>query len=206
MKALVKIINLKGEEVEEVSFDIGDTAAAEKLFTQYLRVLSFAARAGKAKTKTRGEVSGGGKKPWKQKGTGRARQGSIRSPIWRGGGVAHGPKLRDYTLKFNKKYLPKVWEYALSAKLTGVDDWLILRADEGSLKTKQAQSLLEKIKKANRKVLLVSGSVTLTRAFRNIAGVSTSRVDSLNPYEISLAKTLLTDEPSFEALKKRISR
>ena len=204
MKKTVKIVNLEGNEVESISVDVKESPEVGRLFAQYLRVHSFAARMGQAKTKTRGDVSGGGKKPWKQKGTGHARQGSTRSPIWKGGGVAHGPELRDYALKFNKKYMPKVWAYVVLEKLISGENWFVLKDDRHDVKTKQAQIFLDKLNKDKEKILLVSDNQFLRRSFRNISNVSVSGLHDLNPYKVSLVSSLVTDEPSFEDMRRRI--
>lgn len=202
MKANVKVVDLKGQELKSLSYEVPEKDHGI-LFAQYLRVASFGARAGQAKTKSRGEVSGGGKKPWKQKGTGRARQGSIRSPIWKGGGVAHGPTPHDYTLKFNKKYMPKVWDYVLSQAAQRDNGWLVLETNEKVLKTKQASLFLSKFNQGGKRALFVFEDELVRRAFRNIEGLTLSKVEDLNPRDVSLARVLITSEKDFEKLKKR---
>ena len=113
------VINRQGMPVEKVTVADHAFAAAVKthLFHQVVRMQLAGRRRGTASTKTRGEVSGGGKKPWRQKGTGRARAGSTRSPLWRGGGVALGPKPRDYAYKLPKKVRRAALRSALSMKI-----------------------------------------------------------------------------------------
>lgn len=202
MKAEVKVVDLTGKEIKSLPFEVSQEDRGT-LFTQYLRISSFGQRAGQAKTKSRGEVSGGGKKPWKQKGTGRARQGSTRSPIWKGGGVAHGPTPHEYTLKFNKKYMPKVWDYVLSKVAQSANGWVVLETDEKNIKTKQASQFLKKLDGLGKGVLFVSSNEVTRRAFKNIDGLTLSKVENLNPRDVSLARLLITTEDDFDSLKKK---
>ncbi len=165
-----------------------------------------------AHTKGRGEVSGGGKKPWRQKGTGRARHGSIRSPIWVGGGVAHGPtKEKDYSKKINRKMKKKAFYTVLSQKIR---DNEILFLDNASLKepkTKEALLALksfskikgfEKLatKRKNKAILaLPKADAGVLRGFRNIAGMEVSEARNLNPLELLTYKYLIISNPK-EAL------
>ena len=202
MIANVKVVDLEGKELKSLPFEAVEDDLS-KLFAQYLRVLSFGERFGQAKAKTRGEGSGGGKKPWKQKGTGRARQGSIRSPIWKGGGAAHGPVPHEYTLKFNKSYMPKVWAYVLSQAAQKDNGWLVLKAEEKGLKTKAAWNFLKKFSKEGRNTLLVSEDAVLRKAFRNIDGLNLGRIEDLNPRDVSVASVLITSEKDFDNLNKK---
>ncbi len=144
-----------------------------------------ARRAGTHSTKTRREVRGGGAKPWKQKGTGRARAGSTRSPIWVGGGVAHGPKPRDYSERTNKKMIKLALRSALSDraaddKVRIVEDW---NFDAPS--TKQAKSVLETLGVEGRAlVVLGREDDTAAKSFRNLPRVHTLAADQLNTYDV----------------------
>jgi large subunit ribosomal protein L4 len=151
-------------------------------------------RAGTHSTKTRGEVRGGGKKPWRQKGTGRSRQGSIRSPQWVGGGVAHGPTSRDHTQKINKKMRRGALRSALtdalqSGKLAVVDelDW-----DEP--RTKQAVGVLDSFELAGRILLVLpvpTESGAVERSFRNLPNVKIAYAGGLGTYDVLLADRVL---------------
>jgi large subunit ribosomal protein L4 len=151
-------------------------------------------RAGTHSTKTRGEVRGGGKKPWRQKGTGRSRQGSIRSPQWVGGGVAHGPTSRDHTQKINKKMRRGALRSALtdalqSGKLAVVDelDW-----DEP--RTKQAVGVLDSLELAGRILLVLpvpTESGAVERSFRNLPNVKIAYAGGLGTYDVLLADRVL---------------
>jgi large subunit ribosomal protein L4 len=160
-------------------------------------------RAGTHATKTRGEVSGGGRKPWRQKGTGRARQGSIRSPQWTGGGVAHGPTPRDHAMRINKKMRRGALRSALtdafrSGKLAVVDD---LAWDEP--KTKRAVGVLDALSLAGR-VLVVLPAPTdagaVERSFRNIANVKVAYAGGLGTYDLLLADRVLLTAASLDVL------
>lgn len=151
-------------------------------------------RAGTHSTKTRGDVAGGGRKPWRQKGTGRARQGSIRSPQWVGGGVAHGPSPRDHAMRINKKMRRGALRSALtdalqSGKLAIVDD-----LDWDEPKTKQAAGVLSALELEGR-VLIVLPAPTdagaVEKSFRNIPSVKVAFARGLGTYDVLLADRVL---------------
>lgn len=144
-----------------------------------------AARSGSANTKTRGEVRGGGRKPWRQKGLGRARHGSIRSPQWTGGGVAHGPKPRDYSQRTPKKVKRLALRSALSARASESAVKVVDEFDWASPKTKQAASLLTAIE-ASGKTLLVIGKLDSVagKSFRNLPEVRLVEPGHLTPYDV----------------------
>lgn len=183
----------------------GGAGHSAVLIAEYFRVWQFRARKGQAQAQTRGEVSGGGRKPWKQKGTGRARQGSIRSPLWRGGGVAHGPRSRNYDLRFNRKALKKVWWAAWASKFGESDRGFVLDqpASAAFTKTKQASSLIKKFGWQSRPVLLVTAQTSLRRAFGNLANLTWVKPQNLSPYQIFKSQALLTDEESLKFLEKK---
>jgi large subunit ribosomal protein L4 len=143
------------------------------------------ARSGTASTKTRGEVRGGGRKPWRQKGLGRARQGSIRAPHWVGGGVAHGPKPRDYSQRTPKKMKRLALRSALSARASEEAVKVIDDFDWAAPKTKQAVSLLAAIG-AGRKTLVVLSQLdgVAGRSFRNLPDVILAEPGHLTPYDV----------------------
>jgi large subunit ribosomal protein L4 len=165
-------------------------------------------RAGTHSTKTRGEVRGGGKKPWRQKGTGRSRQGSIRSPHWAGGGVAHGPTPRDHAQKVNKKMRRGALRSALtdalqSGKLAVVDD---LAWDEP--KTKHAAGVLESLELAGRVLLVLpvpSETGAVEKSFRNIEAVKIAYAGGLGTYDVLLADRVLFTGPALDRLAESSS-
>jgi large subunit ribosomal protein L4 len=161
-----------------------------------------AARQGTHKTKTRGEVAGGGAKPWRQKGTGRARHGSIRSPMWVGGGVAHGRVPKDWSVRINKK----VKRSALRSALTD-------RANEGAVsvvrdlkfeapRTKDAVALIDALEHKGLKVLVVLSDLhqPTWRSFRNLEDVHTLVVDQLNTYDVVNHDVVVFDEAALELI------
>ncbi len=154
-----------------------------------------ARRAGTHNTKTRAEVRGGGAKPWRQKGTGRARQGSIRSPHWVGGGVAHGPKPRDYSQKTPKKMVRLALRSALSdraadSKVVIVDGWGIEAPS-----TKAAKSILDANKVEGKALIVVDRDAeSVWKSFRNLDDVHVISVDQLNTYDVLVADYLIFDK------------
>jgi large subunit ribosomal protein L4 len=151
-----------------------------------------AKRSGTSSTKTRAEVRGGGRKPWRQKGLGRARQGSIRAPHWVGGGVAHGPKPRDYTQRTPKKMKRLALRSALSARASEDAVMVIEDIDWSTPKTKQAVTLLEAIGAAG-KSLVVLGKLdgTAGRSFRNLPDVHLCQPGHLTPYDVLWADQVI---------------
>lgn len=162
-----------------------------------------------AHTKTRGEVRGGGKKPWRQKGTGRARHGSIRSPIWRGGGVTHGPRTeKNFTKKVNKKMARKALSIILSAKLRDNELRIVDRVDLGEAKTKKAAALLRVFIKgsgmeAGKSILFVLSDrePAFMRAFRNLYRVHIAEARNLNAHDILQYRYLIFLKKAVEALR-----
>jgi len=184
---VVDVVNLDGKKVGQV--ELADAIFGAKVNQHLLHEASRwhlrGLRRGTHKTKDKSEVSGAGRKLWKQKGTGRARVGSIRSPLWRHGGTVHGPKPRDYAYALPKKMLLGALRSALSAKLaeqklTVVDAW--------SLETHKSKALAEILEKLNltKSALLVNHgeNVNLERASRNIEGVTLSAPSGLQPYDV----------------------
>jgi large subunit ribosomal protein L4 len=172
-----------------------------------------AKRAGTHSTKTRAEVAGGGAKPWRQKGTGRARQGSIRSPHWRGGGVAHGPKPRDYTQRTPKKMVKLALRSALSDRAAGekvvvVDDWGITEP-----KTKEAAQVLEALglrtkgERAPRVLLVLFRSEEpVWKSFRNLGDrVQIILPEELNTYDVLVNDWLVFSRASLDATVARLT-
>lgn len=143
-----------------------------------------ARRQGTQSAKTRAEVSGGGKKPWRQKGTGHARQGSTRSPQWRHGGVVFAPKPRDYTMKVNKKMRRIALHSALSAKAEATEIIVFDELKLAEAKTREMAKVLQAVAAENALIVLSEAGSDIERAARNIAGVKTTLVSTLNTYEI----------------------
>ncbi len=163
-------------------------------------------RLGTAKTKKRGEVSGGDIKPFKQKGTGRARAGSIRSPIWRGGGVVFGPQPRDYSQKLNKRVARLAFARALSEKLTA---GAVIVVDQWELAVPKTKLLAAALKKMNvtRGALLVTADVSrnLALAARNLSGVAVAAASRVNTYQVLRYPHLVVSQAALTQLQQRIT-
>ena len=167
---------------------------------QVVRMQRASWRAGTHDTKTRGQVRGGGKKPWRQKGTGRARQGTIRAPHWRGGGVVFGPHPRDYSFKVNKKEIKLAIRSALSAKLADGQLIVVDKLEFEAPRTKDAKAVLAALGVAGRCTIVVNDeNVNAFLSFRNIPTVDIVPSGDENVYELLDNKFLIFEE---EALRK----
>lgn len=178
----------------------------EVALRQYLRVYQVSQRRGTVATKTRSEVRGGGRKPWRQKGTGRARHGSIRSPIWVGGGVAHGPKPRKFALAIPKKIRDLALKSALALKMKEGRVKVLRKLTFKEPKTARAAKLLKKLK-LGRRVLIVTPErdEQLYRSFRNIERVEVRASRNLNAYDVVLSEDLILLKEALGKLKERLS-
>jgi len=160
-----------------------------------------AARQGTHKTKTRSEVSGGGAKPWRQKGTGRARQGSIRAPHWTGGGTVFGPKPRSYAQRTPKKMIRLALRSALSDRAGGGRIMVLEDLGFEAPKTKSAKSLLDKLETAGRSLIVIQSwddDDTAVRSFRNLPDVHICAADQLNTYDVLRSDWVLFSRASLE--------
>ncbi len=186
--AVVEIVGRDGSKVEEraVAGDILDAPVRRHLLYEVVKMQLANRRRGTASTKTRGEVRGGGRKPWRQKGTGRARQGSIRAPQWVGGGVVFGPKPRDYSYRLPKKARKVALKSALSAKYRDGEILFVDRIELPDHKTKSAVAFLRDLGLEDKKVLLVVEELdfNLDRATRNLPRVKVLKVEGLNVYDL----------------------
>ncbi len=200
--AKTAVLNIQGEQVGEIELndDIFAQEFNEATVHNVIVMLQANKRQGTSSTKTRAEVSGGGKKPWRQKGTGRARVGSSRNPVWRKGGIAFGPKPRDYSYTLPKKIRRLAMESVLSDKLATenliVLDQLVLDAP----KTKDMIRILANLK-VDKKTLVVTAesNANVIRSASNIPKVETSIAGSLNVYDVINADTLVITQ---DAVKK----
>lgn len=203
--AKVELKNLKNEKVKDLSISdsIWKIEVNDDCLKKMIRLQLAATRQGTAKTKTRSEVSGGGRKPWKQKGTGRARQGSIRATQWRGGGIAGGVTPRDYTFKINKKERVLALKSALTDKLNTKSLFVFDNLELPSLKTKELKSFVETVN-LEGKVLFVTASdnENLYMASRNLGYTYVLYIDDINVYDIVNADTLVLDEAALNKLEE----
>jgi large subunit ribosomal protein L4 len=190
----VAVYNVQGSQVDEIdlSEDIFGIEPNEAVLHDAVLVYMAGLRRGTASTKERGEVSGGGRKPWRQKGTGRARSGSTRSPLWRSGGVIFGPKPRSYAYNLPKKVRRLALKSALSAKVKAGDLIVVDQLDLSQPKTKEMTGILSALNVADNKALVVTAAedVNVAKSARNIPGVKPIWAVGLNVYDI-LAHTKL---------------
>lgn len=204
----VKIYDAKGKAVADFALDKTIFTGSVNRSALYQAVLMYNAnrRQGNAATKTRGDVSGGGKKPFRQKGTGRARAGSTRSPLWRGGGTIFGPHPRDYHYDIPKKVRRLAFVSSLNLKLNedkvkGLD---ALKLDEP--KTKNIRSLLEALKLGNKTLLVVEKIDTnLHRAARNLQEITVRNLKDFNTMDVLKCDTMVIARSALEKLHERCS-
>jgi large subunit ribosomal protein L4 len=205
----VDILDLNGAVVG--SIELADAVFGadvnEALLYEAVRQYTAARRSGTAATKTRHEVSGSGKKLWKQKGTGRARMGSIRSPLWRHGGTVHGPQPRSYEYKLPRKMIVGALRSALSAKLRDGELRVIQAFELTDHKTKGFRQVLNKLE-LNRSVLLVEAAENrnLALASRNLERVKLVPTRELNVYDLLAHKQVLLSEPAARKLSEALAQ
>ena len=185
--AQVQVYNQEGRKTSKLDLADSVFGIEPNKEAMHLAVVSYLAnqRQGTQSTLTRSEVSGGGAKPWRQKGTGRARQGSTRSPQWTHGGIALGPKPRKYKVELNKKVKRLAMKSALSAKVADEEMMVVNKIELDSIKTKAIVEMLAKLKSA-KKALIVTADVdeTIYKSARNIEGVKVVTVNTLCVYDI----------------------
>ncbi len=166
-----------------------------------------AQRSGTACTKTMGEVNGSGKKPWRQKGTGRARAGSFASPLWRGGGVVFGPKPRDFAKKISRKTRQLALRKALGERLKAGDVMVVDDFKLASAKTKEFTGMLDALQVTGTALIVAQApDKNLTLAARNVANVSLATSDSLTTYDVLRPDKLLFSKGAFEQLEARLTK
>ncbi len=203
----VDIYNLEGQKIGERELNprVFGVAAQPSLIQQVASGLLANQRQVLAHTKTRGEVRGGGKKPWKQKGTGRARHGSIRSPLWRGGGVIFGPRSdRNFKVKINKKMRRAALLMSLSDKVKTGSLVVLEKLELAQPKTKVFVNLLSKLPVAGRKVLLLfpEPNPTVYRSSRNLAKVRPQNLNEINLLDVLGHEVILTPVATLDRLEK----
>ena len=202
--ATVSVVNMEGKEVGTI--DLSDAVFGAKINEHlvHLAVVQQLAnnRQGTQKAKTRSEVSGGGRKPWRQKGTGHARQGSTRAPQWTGGGVVFAPVPRDYSFKMNKKEKRIALLSALSSK---VADSKIVVLDEFNLdeiKTKKFVEVLNNLKVSKALVVLEGENKNVVLSGRNVNGAKVSNTNEINTYDVLKYDTLVVTKAAVEKLEE----
>ena len=190
----LKVVNMAGEEVGsvELSDKVFGAEVNGAVLHSAVRAYLMNQRQGTQSTLTRTEVSGGGKKPWRQKGTGRARQGSTRAPQWTHGGIALGPKPRLYKVSLNKKTKRIAMQSALSSKVAAGEMIVVDAITATEYKTKAMAAMLTAIGAEGKSLVVLSGiDAMVIKSFANIPGVKTAQVNTINVYDILNCKNLV---------------
>ena len=201
----ISVKNLNGEKVKDLTLtdSIWNIEINEDCLKKMIRLQLDATRQGTRKTKNRSEVSGGGRKPWRQKGTGRARQGSTRATQWRGGGIPFGVSPRDYTFKINKKERVLALKSALSNKVQEKSLVVVDNFNMESTKTKDALKVLENLKLDNKILFVTSDDAeNLYLAVRNLPNVLVIYADEVNCYDLVNADVVVMDEPAISKIEE----
>lgn len=202
--AKIQLINIKGEKLKDLTLsdDVWNIETNDIVLKKAIDLQLAATRQGTAKTKTRSEVSGGGRKPWRQKGTGRARQGSIRATQWRGGGIACGVTPRDYTFQINKKERSLALKSALTHKFQDKELVVIDNITLETLKTKEIKNIITSLN-LEGKVLFVTESENenLYMACRNLGYAYAIMADEINCYDLINADVVVCDEAAIKKIE-----
>lgn len=202
--ANVAVYNMKGEEVG--SLELGDAVFGAKINEHlvHMAVVQQLAnnRQGTQKAKTRSEVRGGGKKPWRQKGTGHARQGSIRAPQWKGGGVVFAPTPRDYSFKMNKKEKRAALKSVLTSKVNESKFIVLdeLKLDE--IKTKKFKEVLDNLKVSKALVIINENDKNIVLSARNLPKVKTALTNTINVYDILKYDTIVVTKDAVATIEE----
>jgi large subunit ribosomal protein L4 len=204
----IDVYDVNGKKTSSLELDeaIFGTPVKEYLLWSVVRYQMAARRQGTAKVKTRSEVSGGGKKPWRQKGTGRARVGTIRSPLWRGGGVVFGPAPRSYAFKLNKKVRKAALCSALSKRV--LDNALVVIDAFGfeAIKTRQVTDFMKRFEIEDMLVVLPQDDEKVQLSARNLKNVTVLPSEGLNVYDVLHRSHLVLTKDAVEAVTRRLAR
>ena len=189
--ANVSVYNMEGKEVGTIELNDAVFGVEVNEHLVHMAVVQQLAnnRQGTQKAKTRSEVSGGGRKPWRQKGTGHARQGSTRSPQWAGGGVVFAP--RDYSFKLNKKEKRAALKSALTSKVQGSSLIVVDELKFDEIKTKNFTNVMNNLKVEKGLVVIADNDTNVVMSARNVADVDTTLVNTINVYDVMKAKTVV---------------
>ena len=202
--ANVSVYNIEGKEVG--SMELNDAVFGveinEHLVHQAVVLQLANNRQGTQKAKTRSEVSGGGRKPWRQKGTGHARQGSTRAPQWTGGGVVFAPVPRDYSFKMNKKEKRAALKSVLTSKVQENKFIVLDELKLAEVKTKEMKKVLDNLKVNNALVIIGDDSENVALSARNIAGVQTASVNTINVFDMLKYNTIIATKSSVASIEE----
>lgn len=208
---VVDVYSLSGKKVDKFKLnpDVFNQKVNKPLLHQVVVMYTANQRQGTASTKKRGECSGGGKKPWRQKGTGRARAGSIRSPLWRGGGIVFGPQPRDFSYELPKKMKRLALISSLSAK-TKDKEIVVLEKDPEitQFRTKEIAKILRSLKTYNQRILYLhsQGGEHFIRSCRNIRNLTLSLCNNFNAYDVLVNSKILFSKETHDYLVKRLKK
>lgn len=202
--AQVDLLNTSGKVVGQVTLLDSIFAAPVNRSVMHTAVVTYLAnqRQGTKSAKTRAEVRGGGIKPRPQKGSGRARQGSIRSPQWKGGGVVFAPKPRDFSIKINKKVKRLALKSALSAKFSAGEILVLDELKLDAIKTKALADILKRLNSQNALVVIDGHDQNVILSARNIAGVKTSAADCISTYDVLKYEKLILTKAAVEKIEE----
>ena len=191
--ANVSVYNMEGKEVGTIELNDAVFGVEVNEHLVHMAVVQQLAnnRQGTQKAKTRSEVSGGGRKPWRQKGTGHARQGSTRAPQWTGGGVVFAPVPRDYSFKMNKKEKRAALKSALTSKVQGSSLIVVDELKFDEIKTKNFTNVMNNLKVEKGLVVIADNDINVVMSAKNVADVDTTLVNTINVYDVMKAKTVV---------------
>jgi len=208
MKISIKNLSGKAAGELEVKFAMIENGRGTQAVHDTVTAYRAAQRSGTAKAKNAGEVAGTNKKPWKQKGTGRARAGSFQSPVWVGGGVTFGPRPRDFTKKISKNTKALALRKALTERLKAGDVVVVDDLKLASAKTKDFVKVIDTLELTGTTLIVSCGeeNKNLTRASRDICGVTLTTGDSLNTYDVLRPDKLLFSKSAFEKVEARLNK
>ena len=202
--ANVSVYNIEGKEVGTIELNDAIFGVEVNEHLVHMAVVNQLAnnRQGTQKAKTRSEVSGGGRKPWRQKGTGHARQGSTRAPQWTGGGVVFAPVPRDYSFKMNKKEKRAALKSALTSRVEENKFIVVDEMNFDEIKTKKFQAVLNNLSVSKALVVLEDGNVNAELSARNIADVKTAKTNTINVYDILKYNTVIATKAAVDAIEE----
>ena len=202
--ANVSVYNIEGKEVGTIDLNDAVFGVEVNEHLVHMAVVSQLAnkRQGTQKAKTRSEVSGGGRKPWRQKGTGHARQGSTRAPQWTGGGVVFAPTPRDYSFKLNKKERRTALKSALTSRVEEKKFIVVDEINFDEIKTKKFQDVLNNLSVSKALVVLEDGNKNAELSARNIADVKTAKTNTINVYDILKYNTVIATKAAVQAIEE----
>ena len=202
--AKVAVYNMEGKEVDSIELNDSIFGVEINEHLVHMAVLQQLAnnRQGTQKAKTRSEVRGGGRKPWRQKGTGHARQGSTRSPQWTGGGVVFAPVPRDYSFKMNKKEKRAALKSVLTSKVQENKFIVLDELKLAEVKTKEMKKVLDNLKVNNALVIIGDDSENVALSARNIAGVQTASVNTINVFDMLKYNTIIATKSSVASIEE----